>query len=72
MREDIRQYPQLSDLILGRYPGRTSAQEITCFVNIQGTGIQFAAVAGYVYHTARTKGMGRFEVWDYLLQPTHP
>jgi alanine dehydrogenase len=70
--DDINRYPQLSDLILDRYKGRTSPEEITCFVNNQGTGIQFAAVAGYVYETAKKRGIGRWETWDHLLQPTHP
>lgn len=69
---DITEYPQLSDVILGHFSGRTDPREITCFVNNQGTGIQFAAVAGYIYQAAKTKGIGRLEVWDHLLQPTHP
>jgi ornithine cyclodeaminase/alanine dehydrogenase-like protein (mu-crystallin family) len=72
VEDDIGRYPQLSDLILDRYKGRTSPDEITCFVNNQGTGIQFAAVAGYVYETAKKKGIGRLETRDHLLQPTHP
>jgi len=72
VEDDIGRYPQLSDMILDRYKGRTSPDEITCFVNNQGTGIQFAAVAGYVYETAKKRGIGRLETWDHLLQPTHP
>jgi len=72
VEDDISQYPELSDLILGRYKGRASPDEITCFVNNQGTGIQFAAVAGYVYEAAKKRGIGRLETWDHLLQSTHP
>ncbi len=72
VEDDISRYPELSDLILDRYKGRTSPDEVTCFVNNQGTGIQFAAVAGYVYETAKKRGIGCLEVWDHLLQPTHP
>jgi ornithine cyclodeaminase/alanine dehydrogenase-like protein (mu-crystallin family) len=72
VEDDIGRYPQLSDLILNRYKGRTSPNELTCFVNNQGTGIQFAAVAGYVYEAAKERGIGRLETWDHLLQSTHP
>lgn len=72
VEDDISRYPQLSDLILNRYKGRTSPNELTCFVNNQGTGIQFAAVAGYVYEAAKKRGIGRLETWDHLLQSTHP
>lgn len=48
----------LSELILGRTPGRSSDQEITCFTS-HGIPIQFAATAYKVHQLAREKGLGR-------------
>ena len=36
--------PNLHDLVLGRTPGRTAPQQVTCFLNYVGLGYQFAAV----------------------------
>src|SRR5262245_47133152 len=36
-------YPDLSELLAERAPGRERADEITCFANNVGTGLQFAA-----------------------------
>jgi ornithine cyclodeaminase/alanine dehydrogenase-like protein (mu-crystallin family) len=51
--------PDLPDLLLGRHPGRTREDEITCFDNSVGFGLQFAAVAGRTYEVAMEKGIGR-------------
>jgi alanine dehydrogenase len=46
------------DIMAGRWPGRTSDQQIT-FLNNQGTqGLQFAAVGGTAYRLAQDKGLG--------------
>jgi alanine dehydrogenase len=39
--------------------GRTPPDQITCFVNLLGLGIQFAAVGAIVYRNARKAGQGR-------------
>ncbi len=47
--------PEIKDLIAGRVKGRESPEEITCFINNIGTGIQFAAVGGAIYAEAKPK-----------------
>ncbi|MCY4441921.1 MAG: ornithine cyclodeaminase family protein [Deltaproteobacteria bacterium] len=51
--------PDLPDLLLGRHPGRANAEQITCFNNSVGFGLQFAALAGKVYEAAVRQGVGR-------------
>lgn len=56
---DWENLPDLPDLISGRHPGRLRDQDITCFDNSVGFGLQFAAVAGRVYEIARNRGIGK-------------
>ena len=56
---DWKKLPDLPDLLLGRHPGRNTDEEVTCFDNSVGFGVQFAAVAGRVYEIARAKGAGK-------------
>ena len=51
--------PELSDLLLGREPGRRSDRDITLFLNYAGLGYQFAAAGHVIYAKAREKGLGR-------------
>ncbi len=51
--------PDLPDLLLNRHPGRTDSEQITCFNNSVGFGLQFAALAGKVYEAAVSQGLGR-------------
>jgi alanine dehydrogenase len=53
-------------------PGRKSAQEITCFINNIGLGIQFAAVGGAIYSEAKAKGIGKEIPTDWFLETVHP
>lgn len=54
-----RTYPYLTDIMKGKLSGRRSPKDITFFIN-QGTqGLQFAAVAGCVYHLARQRNLGK-------------
>jgi len=55
---DISSAPSLSELIAGTVPGRTSLQQKTCFVNLPGTGLQFAAVGAAFYRKACAAGRG--------------
>lgn len=58
----------LPDLMAGRWPGRTNANQIT-FLNNQGTqGLQFAAVGGTAYRLAREKGLGHPLPLEWFLQ----
>ncbi|HEX5281206.1 MAG TPA: ornithine cyclodeaminase family protein [Micropepsaceae bacterium] len=51
--------PELSDLLLGRVPGRRNEREITLFLNYSGLGYQFAATGHVIYTKARELGLGR-------------
>jgi ornithine cyclodeaminase/alanine dehydrogenase-like protein (mu-crystallin family) len=51
--------PELSDLLLGRAPGRRSDRDITVFLNYAGLGYQFAATGHVIYTRARELGLGR-------------
>ena len=51
--------PDLSDLLLGRRPGRKSERDITLFLNYTGLGYQFAATGHVIYTKARERGLGR-------------
>ena len=48
----------LSDLLLGKAPGRESGEERNYFFS-EGTGVQFAAVCALVYEQAREQGVGQ-------------
>ena len=48
---------ELGDVIIGRHPGRTSAEQITIFES-QGMAIQDIAVAVRLEAMAREQGLG--------------
>lgn len=52
-------YPLLTDLMMGRVPGRVSPKQVTFFDNQGSQGLQFAAVGGRVYQLAHEAGIGR-------------
>lgn len=56
---EIERAATLAELMAGRARGRTRASERTCFVNIVGIGLQFAAVGALVYRKALAAGCGR-------------
>ena len=49
---------ELSDIIVGKAPGRTNRDQITLFKS-NGIAIEDVVVAGRVYELARERGMGR-------------
>jgi ornithine cyclodeaminase/alanine dehydrogenase-like protein (mu-crystallin family) len=49
----------LAHLVAREAPARSSAQQRTCFVNLPGTGLQFAATGAAFYRKARDAGRGR-------------
>ena len=69
---DWSRYPEISDLIVGRVPGRTSDRQITFFLNNVGTGVQFAAMGYCAYRAAKEKGLGREIPTDWFLQDIKP
>ena len=51
--------PTLGELIAGIAKGRTSADQTSCFLNLTGIGLQFAAAGAALYRKAREAGRGR-------------
>lgn len=49
---------EVTDLVMGRCPGRTGSQQITVHYNNLGLGIQWVAVSDTVYRRARERGIG--------------
>ena len=49
---------ELGDVVAGKIPGRTNAEQITLFES-QGLAVQDTAAAAYVYAEARRQGVGR-------------
>ena len=45
---------------------------LTCFVNVMGLGLQFAALGALAYEAARKHGVGREIPTDWLLESEHP
>jgi alanine dehydrogenase len=64
--------PELKDVVAGKLPGRQSANEITCFNNNIGLGIQFAALGKAILDDAKVKGLGREIPTDWFLETVHP
>jgi alanine dehydrogenase len=64
--------PELKDLAAGHTPGRQSRDEITCFHNYQGLGLQFAALGSIVYREAMKRRIGLTIDDRYFTQSVHP
>lgn len=65
-------FPDLPDLVAGRAAGRGGAQEITCFVNNVGLGLQFAAVGTLILEKARGRGIGHELPGEWFTESVHP
>ena len=59
-------------MVAGRAPGRKSADEVTCFHNYKGLGLQFAAIGAIVYKEARNRQLGLTVEDGYFSQSVHP
>ena len=55
---DLSKVPELKDMVSGKASGRQSEDEITCFHNYQGLGLQFAAIGAIVYREAVKRKIG--------------
>lgn len=64
--------PELRELVAGKVPRRASAEEITCFLNNLGIGLQFAAVGAAVFAEAKARGAGHEIPTDWFLESVHP
>ena len=65
-------YPEIADFLSGRAPGRTSAEQVTFFLNNIGTGVQFAAMGHCILKAAERMGLGREVAGDWFLQDIKP
>ena len=74
MRDAIREseLPNLHDLVLGRASGRTSPEQVSCFLNYVGLGYQFAAVGSVLIRKARELGLGRDLPTDWFTEDVNP
>jgi ornithine cyclodeaminase/alanine dehydrogenase-like protein (mu-crystallin family) len=64
--------PSLPAIMTGRHPGRTSDQQVTCFLNNLGMGYQFAAAGHVVYQKARAAGLGHELPTEWFTETVHP
>ena len=69
---DVSKVPELKDMVSGKARGRASREEITCFHNYQGLGLQFAAVGSLVYREAVKRKIGLVLDDRYFTQDVHP
>lgn len=65
-------YPEISDFLSGRTPGRANADQITFFLNNIGTGVQFAAMGHCILKAAEEMGLGKEVASDWFLQDIKP
>jgi alanine dehydrogenase len=65
---DRGEYPTFNDMIGGNFPGRTSPDDITLYLNSGNQGLQFAAVGAAVYNRAKEMGLGRELPTEWFLQ----
>ena len=71
-KDAIGRYPDLGDLLAGRARGRESPQQITCFVNNVGSGLQFAAAGALLLRKARETRVGTELPDDWFSEDVHP
>jgi ornithine cyclodeaminase/alanine dehydrogenase-like protein (mu-crystallin family) len=64
--------PELKELVAGKVPARVTGEEITCFLNNLGIGLQFAAVGAAVFTEAKARGIGHEIPTDWFLESVHP
>lgn len=61
-------HPEVGALTSGEVAGRQDDDEITCFVNNMGTGLQFAAAGALVHDLSRSKGLGQDLPMEWFTQ----
>ena len=66
------EYPDLAQLVAGTASGRKGPEEITCFVNNIGIGLQFAAAGALVLDKAVVAGLGHELPDDWFSESVHP
>ncbi len=66
------EYSELAQLVAGKAPGRKHRDDITCFVNNIGVGLQFAALGALVLDKAEAAGLGHELPDDWFSETVHP
>lgn len=69
---DMARLTTLPEIIAGKAKGRTSDEEVTCFLNNLGMGFQFAAAGAVVYRKAKETGAGQDLPTDWFTEDVHP
>jgi len=64
----LGEWPVYTDVLTGKAPGRTRADQITHYRTIGNWGVQFSSVGGLVYCKARAAGLGRELPLEWFLQ----
>ncbi len=69
---DWGEQKEIGELILGKAPGRSSPEQVTCFVNNIGMSLQFAACGAVVYERAKQQGIGHELPGEWFTEDVHP
>lgn len=62
----------MADIISSAKPARTDEEEITCFVNNIGMGLQFAAIGALLLEKARGMEIGTKLTPEWFSETVHP
>jgi alanine dehydrogenase len=68
----FKEYQELSQLVAGKAVGRQNRDEITCFVNNVGIGLQFAAAGALVLEKAAKIDIGHELPDEWFSETVHP
>jgi alanine dehydrogenase len=66
------EYPDLAQVVAGHVSGRSRRDDITCFVNNVGLGLQFAAAGALVLERAEAEGLGHELPDEWFSETVHP
>lgn len=69
---DARTLPSLAEVIAGTAAGRSAPEQKTCFVNLPGIGLQFAAVGAALYRKALAAGRGHQLPMEWFTEDVIP
>jgi alanine dehydrogenase len=64
--------PSLAELVAGAVPGRCTAEDVTCFLNYHGVGLQFAALGALLHSKAVEQGRGHHLPTEWFTEDVHP
>jgi alanine dehydrogenase len=65
---DLDAWPVYTEVLTGKAPGRTRADQITHYRTIGNWGVQFSSVGALVYRKAKQAGLGRELPTEWFLQ----